>query len=73
MLVKCLCEKVVLLLLVYSTVVTVFLIAYFLPIKQALARVFGVMNFPQRFILLFAFFYYGFCCWCFRPTDPAKN
>lgn len=49
-------KNAVLLLLVYSTVVTVFLIAYFLPIKQALARVFGVMNFPQRFILLFAFF-----------------
>lgn len=49
-------KNAVLLLLVYSAVVTVFLIAYFLPIRQALGRLFGGMNFAQRFILAFAFF-----------------
>nr|WP_288467453.1 hypothetical protein [uncultured Pseudomonas sp.] len=45
----------VLLLALYATVLTVFLIAYFLPIREALGRVAKTLNFAQRFILVFAF------------------
>jgi hypothetical protein len=42
------------LLMLYSAVLTVFLIAYFLPIKKSIGQVVGSLNFSQRFILIFA-------------------
>lgn len=47
-------KNAVLILMLYSAVVTVFLIAYFDPIRKVFGKAAGALNFPQRFLLVFA-------------------
>lgn len=47
-------KNAVLILMLYSAVVTVFLIAYFDPIRKVFGKAAGTLNFPQRFLLVFA-------------------
>lgn len=47
-------KNALLFLMLYSAVVTVFLVAYFDPIRKIFGKAASALNFPQRFLLVFA-------------------